>query len=58
MKRKDFFIILSIILAAVIALVWWSFSAADEPEWDVCYPMTNANISWNQTFHGGIWNGK
>lgn len=53
MKRKDFYIIMAIILAAVIALVWWSFSAADEPAWDVCYPMANAKISWDQTYHGG-----
>ena len=55
MKRKTFYIMAGIIAAVIIALIWWSFSGADEPEWDVCYPMANANISWNQTHHGGAF---
>ena len=55
MKRKTFYIMVGIIAAVIIALIWWSFSGADEPAWDVCYPMANANISWNQTYHGGTF---
>ena len=55
MKRKTFYTMATIIAAAVISLAWLSFGGADEPAWDVCYPMANANISWNQTYHGGAF---
>lgn len=55
MKRKTFYTMATIIAAAVITLAWLSFGGADEPAWDVCYPMANANISWNQTYHGGTF---
>ena len=43
--------------AVIAALVWLNVSVKQEKTWDVCYPMANAGISWEQTFHSGGWSG-
>ena len=47
-----------IIVAAMIALgVLTLMGMFDEPLWkpDKVYPLANANISWMQSFHGGVF---
>lgn len=55
MSRKNFFIVLGIIAAAIAALLIWAFSAEAEKTWDVEYAMANTNISWEQTYYPGPW---
>ena len=55
MSRKAFVITCSFLVALLIALIVWAASEAEEKTWDVCYPMTNVNVSWQQTFYGGPW---
>ena len=51
--------ILVIILAVVIGLAWNYLDAQNSvPEWPgevTTYPMANAKISWEQSFHSGAW---
>lgn len=51
--------ILVIILAVVIGLAWNYLDKQNEvPEWPgevTTYPMANAHISWEQSFHSGAW---
>ena len=56
MSRKAFLIACGIIIAALIAMAVLAISDAEEKTWDTCYPMTNVNVSWQQTFHSGAWN--
>ena len=45
-----------IILAVVIGLLWNTLEQNEvQTKPDVSYPMTNVNISWEQTFHSGAW---
>lgn len=56
-KGSIIFIVL-MILAIIIGLAW-NYLESDEAEGqkpDAVYPMANAHISWEQTFHGGAWN--
>ena len=56
-KGQIIFVIM-IILAIIIGLAW-NYLESGEAEGqkpDVVYPMANAHISWEQTFHGGAWN--
>lgn len=55
-KGQIIFIVL-IILAIVIGLIWSELENLPEYKWDpaVSYPMTNVNISWEQTYHYGAW---
>lgn len=54
-KGKAIFII-CILLAITIGLIWNAMEAASEPPaWQTSYPMANAKISWEQTFHPGAW---
>ena len=49
--------ILLILLAIVIGLIWNAVEIDRQSvKPDVVYPITNAQISWEQTFHGGAWN--
>ena len=49
--------VIMIILAIVIGLVWNALEASNQPQaWQTSYPMANAHISWEQTYHGGAWN--
>lgn len=57
-ERKVFAIIMAVFLLAVIVVgVLALFGVFDKPAWepDVYYPMANARISWDQTFHTGGW---
>ena len=53
MKRKTFIIVFSILMALILALVWWTFCRAEEPEWTVCYPMANQHVEWTGAGYGG-----
>jgi len=48
--------IFCILMAIVIGLIW---NLIDEENRsvkpDAIYPMTNVNISWEQTYHPGPW---
>lgn len=55
MSRKSFVIAFSALMAVIIALAWWAISDARRKPGIICWPMTNRNISWQQTFHGGPW---
>ena len=57
MSRKNFYIAMGIILAVMAALLVWAFSAEAEKEWDVECPMVNTNVSWEQTYYPGPWEG-
>ena len=55
-KGQIIFVIM-IILAIVIGLVWNAVEESNKPPtWQMSYPMANAHISWEQTYHGGAWN--
>ena len=57
-KGQIIFIVM-ILLAIVIGLAWNYLDAQNSvPEWPgelKTYPMANANISWEQSFHYGAW---
>lgn len=56
--RGSIIFIIMIILAIIIGLAW-NYLESGEAEGqkpDAVYPMANAHISWEQTFHGGAWN--
>ncbi len=57
-RQGQIIFIVVIILAVIIGLAWnyLESSEAEELKPDVVYPMTNAHISWLQTYHGGGWN--
>ena len=50
-------IILVLIMAVGVMDLCGVFYKPEEPEWrpSVIYPMANANISWEQSFHPGGW---
>ena len=56
--RGQIIFIVMIILAIIIGLAWnyMESGEAEGPKPDAVYPMANAHISWEQTFHGGAWN--
>ena len=49
--------IAAIILAIVIGLVWNALEDSNAQKWESeeAYPMVNAHISWEQSFHSGAW---
>ena len=55
-KGQIIFVVL-ILLAIAIGLLWNEIEATNREQYkpDVSYPMTNVNISWQQTFHAGGW---
>ena len=54
-KGQIIFIAL-ILLAVAIGLLWNTLEQNEvQTKPDVSYPMTNVNISWEQTFHSGAW---
>ena len=57
-RQGQILCILFILLAIVAGLVW---NAIEEDRRgvkpDTVYPITNANISWEQTHHPGAWGG-
>ncbi len=56
-KGQIIFIVL-IILAVLIGLLWNALEREPEYNWEpaTSFPIANAQISWEQTFHGGAWN--
>lgn len=60
-NRTAVAIVIGIIIAAAVVLEVLSgylFGKGIKQAWDVCYPMANANISWEQTHYNGPWNGE
>lgn len=57
MSRKAFLIAMGIILAAMAAIMIIAYTAEAEQNWDVCCPMANTHVTWEQTYHSGAWNG-
>ena len=56
-KGQIIFIVL-ILLAVAIGLLWNTLEQTEvQTKPDVSYPMTNVNISWEQTHHPGPWGG-
>lgn len=56
-KGQIIFIVF-IALAIAIGLIWNAMEEANQPPaWQTSYPMTNVNISWEQTHHPGPWGG-
>lgn len=57
-ESKVFAVVMILVLAAMITLgVLTACGMFDEPLWKpvASYPMANANISWMQSFHGGVF---
>ena len=56
-ERKGQIIFIALILLAVAIGLLWNTLEQNEVQTkpDVSYPMTNVNISWEQTFHSGAW---
>lgn len=56
-KGQIIFIVM-IILAIAIGLLWNELEDSTAQKWEPeeAYPMVNAHISWEQTYHGGAWN--
>lgn len=56
MGKRAFRITISIMAAVLLALIGMNKAIDNEKTWDVCYEMTNTNVTWLQTFHSGAWN--
>lgn len=54
-KRKVIAAVSLIILIMAVAAVLIFEARNTKPAWDDSYPIVNANISWDQTYYGGIW---
>lgn len=55
-KKGQIIFIVLILLAVAIGLLWNTLEQTEvQTKPDVSYPMTNVNISWEQTFHSGAW---
>ena len=57
-ESKVFAVFALIVLLMLVALIILQMCGMfDEPLWkpDVSYPMVNTNISWLQSFHGGVF---
>ena len=54
LRERIVLILLLMILAGVVGWLIGN-SQAEEPAWDVEYPMTNVNVSWLQSHHSGAW---
>lgn len=54
-EQKGQIIFIALILLAIAAgLLWSAWEDANQPPaWQVEYPMSNVNISWEQTHHQG-----
>ena len=57
-SKGQIIFIVCMIMAIIIGLAWnyLESSEAEGLKPDKVYPMANAHISWEQTFHGGAWN--
>ena len=55
-RKGQIIFIVMIMLAVAIGLLWNTLEQNEvQTKPDVSYPMTNVNISWEQTFHSGAW---
>ena len=59
-ETKGQIIFIALILLAIGIGILWNYLDGQNkvPEWPgevTTYPMTNVNISWEQTFHSGAW---
>lgn len=55
-RRGQIIFVAAILLAIALGLGWFFADEADRTvKPDVVYPMTNVNISWEQTHHPGPW---
>ena len=57
-NRTAVAVVIGIIIAAAVALEVLSgylFGKGIKQAWDVCYPMTNMKIIWEQAHHGDPW---
>ena len=55
-RRGQIIFVAAILLAIALGLGWYLADEADRTvKPDVVYPMTNVNISWQQTHHPGPW---
>ena len=54
LRERIVLIVLCMILAGVVGWLIGS-SHAEEPAWDVEYPMANVNVSWLESYHSGGW---
>lgn len=57
-ESKAFTVVAVIVLLGLIAFFALTMAGMfDEPLWkpDGSYPIVNANVSWQQTFHGGAF---
>ena len=58
-ERKAFAITMLVILLCLFTLgILWAIGEFDDPFYvkhQVEYPIANANISWQQTYHSGPW---
>lgn len=60
-ETKGQIIFVAVIILAIIAgLIWAGIEnnnqAAEWPAKVTTHPLANANVSWDQSFHGGAWN--
>ena len=55
-KGQIIFIVV-LLIAIAVGLIWSEMENQPEYKWEpaVSYPMANANISWEQSFHSGGW---
>lgn len=51
------FVLISVVVALLLLFLLEALGMFDEPMWqpDRVYPMANAQIGWNQTWHPGSW---
>ena len=57
-QKGQIIFIVFILLAIAAGLIWNAIEETNQPPaWQVSYPMANANISWEQSFHPGAWGG-
>ena len=59
-EHKGQIIFIVFILLAIAAGLIWNMIEENNmpPAWQESYPMANANISWEQSFHPGAWGGQ
>ena len=56
MKKKTFRIFIGIMAVVLAVLIGLNSKEDQRKDWDTCYEMANANISWQQTYYPGAWN--
>lgn len=57
-ESKGYAVVMLIVIALLVAMfALMACGMFEEPLWkpDVQIPMTNANVSWSQSFHGGVF---